>query len=179
MENFHDLLMRRRSIRKYTEEEISAEDVKLILEAALVAPTSKNSRPWYFVTVEDKRMLEELAKCKEFGAGSIAKCSLAIAVVVDPMKSEAWVEDASVAATFIQLQAEALGLGSCWVQVRGRMRNDEESADDYVKALLNIPADMVVECIISLGQKGEERKPFNPEKMLWERVHIGEWRPQE
>lgn len=179
MEKFHDLLMRRRSIRKYTEEEISAEDVKLILEAALVAPTSKNSRPWYFVTIEDKRMLEELSKCKEFGAGSIAKCSLAIAVVVDPMMSEAWVEDASVAATFIQLQAEALNLGSCWVQVRGRMRNDDESADDYVKALLNIPPDMVVECIISLGQKGEEKKPFNPEKMLWERVHIGEWRPQE
>lgn len=179
MEKFHDLLMRRRSIRKYTEEEISAEDVKLILEAALVAPTSKNSRPWYFVTIEDKRMLDELSKCKEFGAGSIAKCSLAIAVVVDPMMSEAWVEDASVAATFIQLQAEALNIGSCWVQVRGRMRNDDESADDYVKALLNIPPDMVVECIISLGQKGEEKKPFNPEKMLWERVHIGEWRPQE
>ena len=139
--------MRRRSIRKYTEEEIPAEDVKLILEAALVAPTSKNSRPWYFVTVEDKKMLEELSKCKEFGAGSIAKSSLSIVVLVDPTMSEAWVEDASVAATFIQLQAEALGLGSCWVQVRGRMRNDEESADDYVKALLNIPADMVVECI--------------------------------
>ena len=179
MEKFHELLMRRRSIRKYTEDEISAEDVKLILEAALVAPTSKNSRPWFFVTIEDKKMLEELSKCKEFGAGSIAKCSLAIAVVVDPMMSEAWIEDASVAATFIQLQAEALGLGSCWVQVRGRMRDEEESADDYVKALLSIPPEMQVECIISLGQKGEERKPFNPEKMLWERVHIGEWRPQE
>lgn len=179
MEKFHELLMRRRSIRKYTEDEISAEDVKLILEAALIAPTSKNSRPWFFVTIEDKRMLEELSKCKEFGAGSIAKCSLAIAVVVDPMMSEAWIEDASVAATFIQLQAEALGLGSCWVQVRGRMRDEEESADDYVKALLSIPHEMQVECIISLGQKGEERKPFNPEKMLWERVHIGEWRPQE
>ena len=66
MENFHELIMRRRSIRKYTEEEIPAEDGKLILEAALVAPTSKNSRPWYFVTVEDKKMLEELSKCKEF-----------------------------------------------------------------------------------------------------------------
>ena len=49
MEKFHELLMRRRSIRKYTEDEISAEDVKLILEAALVAPTSKNSRPWFFL----------------------------------------------------------------------------------------------------------------------------------
>ena len=179
MENFHELLMRRRSIRKYTEDEIPAEDVKLILEAALVAPTSKNSRPWYFVTVEDKKMLEELSKCKDFGAGSIAKCSLAVVVLVDPMKSEAWIEDASIAATFIQLQAEDLGIGSCWVQIRGRMRSDDESADDYVKALLNIPAEMQVECIVTLGQKGEERKPFNPEKMLWERVNIGEWRPQE
>lgn len=179
MGNFHELLMRRRSIRKYSGEEIPAEDVKQIIEAALMAPSSKNSRPWYFITVENPKMLEELAKCKEFGAGPIAKCSLAIVVLVDPTMSEAWVEDASVAATLIQLQAEDLGIGSCWVQVRGRMRDDEESADDYVKALLSIPADMVVECIISLGQKGEEKKPFNPEKMLWERVHIGEWRPQE
>ncbi|MDE5923014.1 MAG: nitroreductase family protein, partial [Muribaculum sp.] len=53
MTSFHDLITNRRSIRKYTDEEISADDVKTIMEAALMAPTSKSSRPWQFVIVED------------------------------------------------------------------------------------------------------------------------------
>ena len=113
MESFHDLLVRRRSIRKYTDEEIAAEDVQLILEAALMAPSSKNCRPWHFVTVEDKKKLELLSHCKDFGAAPIGKCSLAIVVSADPAITDTWVEDATIAATFIQLQAEALGLGSC------------------------------------------------------------------
>ena len=63
MENLHDLLVRRHSIRKYTDEPISAEDVKLILEAALLAPTSKSSRSWQFVAVDDREMLQRLAGC--------------------------------------------------------------------------------------------------------------------
>ena len=179
METFHDLLVRRRSIRKYTDEEIAADDVQLILEAALMAPTSKNCRPWHFVTVEDKKKLELLGHCKDFGAAPIGKCSLAIVVSADPAITDTWVEDATIAATYIQLQAEALGLGSCWIQIRGRFSGDDEPSEDYVKALLDMPADLPVLCIITLGHKDEERKPFNPEKMLWERVHIGKWLPQD
>ena len=62
MENFHEMLVRRHSIRKYTDEPISAEDVKLILEAALLAPTSKSSRSWQFIAVDDASMLERLAQ---------------------------------------------------------------------------------------------------------------------
>ncbi len=179
MKNFHELLVNRRSIRKYTGEAISPEDVQLILEAALMAPSSKNSRPWEFITVEDKKKLELLSYCKEFGAAPIGKCSLAIVVCADPAQSEAWIEDATIAATYMQLQAEALGLGSCWIQIRGRFSGDGEPAEDYVRALLDIPISLPVLCIVTLGHKDEERKPFNPEKLLWERVHIGKWIPQE
>lgn len=58
MENFHELLINRRSIRKYTDEKVDAQDVKLILEAALTAPSSKSGRSWQFVVVEDREMLE-------------------------------------------------------------------------------------------------------------------------
>ncbi len=51
MENFHDLVINRRSIRRYTDQQLDPEQVKLILEAALMAPTSKNSRSWHFVLV--------------------------------------------------------------------------------------------------------------------------------
>ena len=64
MENFHDLLINRRSIRKYTDEPVNPDDVRLILEAGLMAPSSKSGRSWQFVVVEDKEMLERLGNCK-------------------------------------------------------------------------------------------------------------------
>ena len=113
MGNFHDLLVNRRSIRRYTSEEVSAENVKLILEAALMAPTSKSTRAWQFIVVEDKDMLERLSHCKPAGAGPIAKAAFAVVVAADPTLTDPWVEDASIAAAYMQLQAEDLGLGSC------------------------------------------------------------------
>ena len=83
MKSFHDLLFNRRSIRKYTDEEIAADDVKTILQAALVSPSSKGKMPWQFVAVDDKATLEQLSKCKEFGARPIAGCALAVVVLPD------------------------------------------------------------------------------------------------
>ena len=60
----HELLLQRHSIRRYTEEPIDAEDVKTILEAALLAPSSKNMRSWQFVVVEDRDVITSLEKLK-------------------------------------------------------------------------------------------------------------------
>ena len=176
MENFHDLLIKRRSIRKYTTTEITPENVKLILEAALMAPSSKRSTPWQFILVENKEKLNVLSDCKDFGAMPLGQCSLAVVVMADPALWEAWIEDASIAAILMQLQAEELGLGSCWIQVRGRYTKVGQPSEDFVKENLGVPADLSVLCIITLGYKDEERKPNDPSKLLWERVHIEEWK---
>ena len=173
--DFHELIINRRSIRKYTDEPISAEDVKLILEAALLAPTSKSSRAWQLVAVEDKATLEALAACKPMGAVSVPGCTLAVAVAVDSTKTEAWVEDASVAASYMQLQAAALGLGSCWVQVYGRFAADGTPSDQFVQEILGIPETCSVLCIVTFGHPAEQRKPQDTEKLKWENVHIGRW----
>lgn len=175
MTSLHDLLVCRRSIRRYTPEPVSPEDVKTILEAGLLAPTSKSSRPWQFIAVEDKEMLEKLAQCKPAGAGPIAGCSLAIAVAVDQAASDPWIEDASIAAAYMQLQACDLGLGSCWIQIRGRFTADGIPADEYVRELLGIPEEFPVVCILTIGHKAEERKSVDTSKLLWEKVHIGKW----
>lgn len=176
MENFHELLINRRSIRKYTDEKVDAQDVKLILEAALTAPSSKSGRSWQFVVVEDREMLEHLGQCKPNYATSIAKAPLAVVVTAGMTKSEAWIEDASVAATFMMLQAAELGLGSCWVEVRDRYRDDGEPSEEYVREALGIPEEFGVLCILSIGHKDEQRRPIDPEKLQWEKVHIGKWR---
>lgn len=106
MKDFHELLRLRRSTRKFTEQEIASDDVKTIMEAALMAPSSKRSLSWEFVLVEDAEKLERLSVCKDNGAKLIAGAKLAVVVLGDPMKSDVWIEDASIAATLIQLQAE-------------------------------------------------------------------------
>ncbi len=175
-QDFHDMLVRRHSIRKYTTEQLTPEQVKLILEAGLLAPTSKNARSWHFTVVDDREQLAILSQCKPLYAHAIAKAALAIVVSADPGKSDAWIEDASVAATYIQLQAEALGLGSCWIQVRGRDHDDETTASEHVKAQFQMDGAQQVLCVIAIGHKDEVRKPANLEKLLWEKVTLGSWK---
>lgn len=118
MKSLHNLLIHRRSIRKYTQEALSPEAVKTILEAGLLAPSSKRCTPWEFIAVEDKETLARLSECKTSGAKPIAGAALAIVVTADMTLTDTWIEDASIAAILMQLQAADLGLGSCWIQVR-------------------------------------------------------------
>lgn len=168
-------MLQRHSIRRYKNQPVSADDVKTILEAALLAPSSKSARPWQFVVVEDKDMLTRLADCKQFGTKPVSTAAFAVVVTVDPAKSDVYVEDATVAAIFMHLQAADLGLGSCWIQVRGRFAADGESSETVVRELLDIPEEMAVECIVTFGYIDEQRRPVDPEKLLWEKVHIGRW----
>ena len=86
-----------------------------------------------------------------------------------------YIEDMSIAAAYMQLQATALGLGACWIQVRNRFTADGESAEDIVREILGIPDEMVVECIMTIGHPDEERRPVDPSKLLWEKVHTEKW----
>ena len=175
MNDFHEMLLKRHSIRRYTDQDLNPDDVKTILEAALLAPSSKSARSWQFVVIEDRDMLERLSHLKPAYAASVKDARLAVVVTSDPAKSEAYIEDASVAAIFMHLQAEALGIGSCWVQIRGRMADDARSSEDYVRDLLAIPEGMNVECVMTFGYSAETRKPVDPSKLQWEKVHCGTW----
>lgn len=175
MKDLHQLLLERHSIRRYTDQSVDPNDVRTILEAALLAPSSKSARPWQFVVVEDKAMLEHLAKCKPAGALPVGKCAFAVVVTSSPERSECWLEDASIAAEMMQLQACDLGLGSCWIQVLGRYTADDDTSENYVQAALGIPSDQRAVCIMTFGHKNEERRPVDPAKLLWEKVHIGRW----
>ena len=75
----------------------------------------------------------------------------------------------------IQLQAEDLGLGSCWVQVRERYAADGTSANEIVHEILDIPLQLQVLSIIAVGHKGMERKPFNEDNLQWEKIHINQY----
>ena len=175
MEDFKTLAQMRRSHRKFTDQEIDADDVKLILRAALMAPTSKGQRAWQFVVVDDKMDLEKLSDAKDMGGQFIKGAPLAVVVLGDPVQNDGWVEDGSIAAISMQYQAEDLGLGSCWVQMRGRGLSDGTTADTVIRGILDIPENLSVLCIIAIGHKADERKPQNEEKLKWENVHVGKF----
>ncbi len=171
MKTFHDLAKNRRSIRKYLEKNIEKEKIDQILQTALMSPASKRTNGWEFIVVENKEMLKKLSECREFGSKLVADAPLAILIVADPSKSDVWYEDASIASTFIQLQAEDLGLGSCWVQVHNREKDDQQTAEDYVKNLLDIPQNLRVLNMVAIGYKNEDRKPYDEEKLQYDKIH--------
>ena len=172
MTEFKDLAQLRRSHRKFTEQEIDAENVKLILRAALMSPTSKGQRSWQFVVVDDKTDIEKIADAKDFGSQFLKGAPLAIVVLGDPVQNDCWVEDGSIAAISMQYQAEDLGLGSCWIQMRGRGLADGTTADEVIRGVLGIPDNYCVLCVLAFGHKADERKPQNEDKLKWENVHV-------
>ena len=175
MNNFSDLIKNRRSMRKFTDEELSQDQVVTLLKAALMSPSSKRSTPWQFIVVDDKETLQKLSLCKELGAAFLKDAPLAIVVMADPLASDVWIEDASIASLMIQLQAEDLGLGSCWIQVRERFTATGIPSGDFVHNVLDIPLQMQVLSIVAIGHKGMERKPFDEERLQWEKIHLGKY----
>ena len=119
--------------------------------------------------------MEKLADAKDFGSQFLKNAPLAIVVTGNPQENDCWIEDASIAAISMQYQAEDLGLGSCWIQMRGRGLSDGVSADEVIRGILNIPDSQSVLCIIAIGYKADERKPQNEDKLKWENVHVGKF----
>lgn len=170
--DFKDLVQKRRSIRRFTDEPLTSEEVQLILRAALMSPTSKSTRAWHFYVVDDKDMLEKLSQCKSAGAEFVKDALLAVAVCMDADQTDVWVEDASIAAVTMQYQAADLGLGSCWAQIRLRGHADGTPADDVLHDLLGYPSEQSCVCIIAFGHPAIERKPQDEDKLKWENVHV-------
>lgn len=175
MNDFKTLVERRRSHRQFTNEEIEADDVRLILRAALMSPSSRGQRAWQFVVVDDKMDLEKLSDAKDIGAQFVKDAPLAIVVLGDPLQNDCWVEDGAIAAISMQYQAEDLGLGSCWVQMLGRGLSDGTTADTVVRGVLDIPDNLSVLCIIAIGHKAVDREPQSENLLKWENVHINKF----
>ncbi len=154
--DFFSLIEKRRSVRRFTGEAVPEEAVARMLKATMGAPSSKNSRSSRFMVVDRPELLERIAQMRDQGSAFVKNAPLAILVMGDPALADTWVENASIAATYLQLAAEASGLGSCWVQVAGRRRvaadPESEKSEDYLRTFLPIPEGHRVLCVIAAGQ---------------------------
>jgi nitroreductase len=161
----YDILKSRRSIRKFTDKNIEEEVLEEILKGALMSPSSRSIRPWELVVVRDKDALSSLSRCRGAHSALIGGADTAVVIIADTRLSDVWVEDTSILAAILQLEAHAKGLGSCWVQIRNRNKEEGVTAEEYIKELLNIPEDYSVECVIALGYPAESKTPHEEDKL--------------
>jgi len=172
---FMDLIANRRSMRRFKTDKVETEKIELLKEAALRAPSSRGSNPWEFIFISDPDLLEKLSGAKPHGSTFLKDAQLGIVVCADPKKSDVWVEDASIAAIFIQLAATSLELGSCWIQIRDRMHDETRTAEAYIADQLNIPSDLKVELMIAIGYPAESKSPHSKEELQNEKVHLNQY----
>ncbi len=170
MGSFLELCQHRRSIRHYTAQPVEQTKIDYILRCALMAPSGKRLNPWEFVVVTDTNTIRAMAPCKEYGAGMLETAMAAIVVAVDQSKSSTALFDGAIAAEHMLLAAEEQGLGACWCHIVGR-----EQAETLIKKLTGIPQELTVISVITLGYKDEERKNYDLDKLLYEKIHYGKY----
>jgi nitroreductase len=164
----------RRSIRRYQKRPIDPANLKELQEAALRAPTSRNLQPCSFVFVTDRRLLEQLAHAKPSYGEWIGGATLGVVVCADASVSDCWIEDSSIAAATVQLVATDLGLGSCWIQIRDRQHRDGRPAEERVREVLDLPDELSVLCMLSIGHPAEKKPPITAESLRWEKIEVRE-----
>ncbi|MBW7991745.1 MAG: NAD(P)H-dependent dehydrogenase/reductase [Planctomycetes bacterium] len=170
-----ELLRKRRSIRKYTEKVIEPEKIEILKEAVLRSPSSRGIDPWEFIFVDNRELLKQLALSKPHGAGFLKDAALGIVICADEQKSDVWVEDCSIASILVQMVAQSIGLGSCWIQIRNRNFDEHKTSEDCIRNLLNVPGGLKVESIIALGYQAEEKEPVPRENLKYDKVRINNY----
>jgi nitroreductase len=163
-----EMLFTRRSIRSYTSDPVSDEDLKTILEAGMNAPSANNRQPWHFVVVDDRDKLDAIMDVHPY-TKMLAEAPMAIVVCGDTSVSESyWDQDCSAATENILLAARALELGTVWCGVYPR-----EARVDPIRDLFDLPETIMPLNVIALGHPAEEKGRVDRYKEA--RVHRNTW----
>ena len=157
--DFLEVIEKRHSVRKYADKPVEKEVLDAIIKVAQTAPSSRNSKSSAFMIVEDRDTLDALSQMRDYGSALLTGAQAAIVVMGDETKTDLWVDNCAISATFIQLAVTAMDLVSCWVHINGRpcvrLEPDGAKAEDYVRNLLGIKEGMRPYCAIAIGYPEE------------------------
>ncbi len=157
--DFLEVIEKRKSVRRYSERPVEREVLDAIVNVAQTAPSSRNSKSSAFMIIEDKDVLEALSLMRDYGASPLKSAQAAIVVMGDTSKTDLWIDNCAISATFIQLAVTAMDLVSCWIHVNGRPRFKEEpegpGASEYVSELLGIKDGLKPYCVVAIGYPEE------------------------
>lgn len=166
-----DLFRTRRSYRKYSEKPIDEAVLKQIMEVGLISPTGDNFKTVELILIKEKDMLNEIANMRKAGTKMLSNAGAAIIVLVNTQKTDLWIEDGAISASYMHLAADALGIGSCWIQVRARDTVDGREFEEKLKEKLDIPKYMKPLCILSLGNVNYQLPAHSIEDINWDKIH--------
>lgn len=165
-------IRQRRSVRSYKPDPVPEAAITQICEAAFSAPSANNVRPWHIVVVTDELKRQALAKVHQY-AGFCAQSPVVMVVCADATAADHWwVEDCAAATENAMIQAAELGLGTCWIGIRGSQDRGYER-EATVRNLLDIPEHIRVLCTFSLGYPASEGTNRGPGPM--EHIHREQW----
>ena len=170
-----DILLRRRSTRKFIDRQVEREKIERIVEMTLQAPSSRNSRSTRLLVVQDKTLLEKMSHMRDYGASFMKDAAAAIVVMGDKTSSDLWLDNCAISATTLQLAIVDEGMASCWVHVNDRPclkdEPDGAKADDYLRELLSLPERYGILCAVAFGYSDFEPKPLpvyeGEERVMW------------
>jgi nitroreductase len=164
-------ILGRRSIRRFLQKPVEAEKIDCLLECACAAPSAANSRPWHFVVIDERAVLDALGEAHPYGK-MLYQAPLAVVVCGQPEKSDFarlyWEEDCSAAMENLQIAAHALGLGSVWLGVRHTPEREQA-----VRHILGIPQGITVLGIAAIGYPDEIKPPH--EGIDPGSLHLNRW----
>lgn len=156
---FLDVIDKRHSVRKFADRPVEREILDALIAVAQKAPSSRNCKSSAFMVIEDKDTLAAISEMRDSGSAFVKDAPAAIVVMGDETKTDLWVDNCAISATFLQLAATAMDLGSCWVHVNGRPRSKSDAslgdAETYLRELLGIKDGMRVLCVVAVGYPEE------------------------
>ncbi|MFP4045883.1 MAG: nitroreductase family protein [Candidatus Aenigmatarchaeota archaeon] len=164
-----DAIRKRRSCRSFADREVETEKLEEILKAASFAPSAHGRYPWELIVVKDDETREELSKTSPW-AKFIAESPAVVVVIGDEENSSYWIEDCSVLAENIQLEAANQGLGSCWAQARNIESPGGKDTEEEVREVLELPEDRRILCMIAIGYPNRKKSPHSDGDYKKERI---------
>lgn len=166
--------MNRRSVRKFAARAVEEEVVERLLKATMTAPSSKNVRSTRIAVSAKREIMEAVSQMRSTGTAFVREAPLVFFVMGDSAASDMWRINSSISATVLQLAAEELGLGSCWVHVDGRPHHEDNpaglSAQEWLRErVAGLPAYEIL-CVVAVGYPLDEkhpRKESNDADKIW------------
>ncbi|ACC98878.1 Putative sepiapterin reductase [Elusimicrobium minutum Pei191] len=161
----------RRSIRKYIADiPVDENQIKILLAAAMAAPTARNAQEWEFLVVRERETLQKIVETHPY-ASMLKEAPCAIIVCAN-LKKELipgyWIGDCGAATQNILLAATNLGLGTVWLGVQA-----VKERVDAVRKIFNLPEHIMPFSIVAVGTPAEEKDP--QDRYDEAKVHYGKW----
>ncbi len=168
-----EIIQSRASVRQFTTQKPSEEQIETLLRCAFSAPTAMNRQPWHFLVIDDPTLLKQIGEQFPYSrvANNCQVCFIPcgdMTIAMEGYAREFWIQDVSAATENLLLAAHSIGLGGVWTGLYPDLDRVNQ-----LKALLGLPEHITPLCIVPIGYPAEN--PEVKDKYKAERIHRNLW----